>query len=581
MLVAKFTKTLVIQQMLSVIVTDPKAENRDITIRHRESLGAVYALDLMTPANSDQFNPFDMIRVGTENEIDDAELIADLLITPDPRSASHWDDKARQGLTGFILYMVHRVDPVLRTLPELRRLVYQEPAAFQHTLMEMEEVPIDACQGAANDLLAMLKTDEGQSVFSSMRKALRLWSTDRPAGHVVSNSSFSLMSFKREVATLYIIIAPDKMQLYAPFMRLFAGLSLAAMTRDQPSKAKCQCPHYRNWGDACFGTANCSTHGLTANQVWSLIPRMTREAIPTLSGRRGVTVKLKHVHKVRSKGRIYYYAWRGGPRLQGEPGTPDFMSSYQEAWDHKKNSIQNGTLDALVVRYRESADFRNLRPLTRRDMTKALDRVRKEFGAMDLTAFEDIRMRQAILEWRDEWANKPRTADYMVGTLRRVLSFGKDRGLLGRNIAERIKPLYSVNRSHIIWTEAEIDKLCRLASPEIEAAVRLASLTGLRRGDLLKLPWNAIGEKSIVWQTSKTDAPVFNRMVKRWCTEVGLRGNYGSHTLRKTWGYHQRMIKNAPIPLLMEAFGHDTQAQTLGYLCIQAEEIQKLFALEL
>lgn len=222
-----------LDHMGSVIVTDPKAENRDITIRHRETLGSVYALDLMTPANSDQFNPLDMIRVGTENEIDDAELIADLLITPDPRSAAHWDDKARQGLTGFILYMVHCVDPVLRTLPELRRLVYQEPAAFQHTLMEMAEVPIDACQGAANDLLAMLKTDEGQSVFSSMRKALRLWSIDRPAGHVVSNSSFSLMSFKREVATLYIIIAPDKMQLYAPFMRLFAGLSLAAMTRDQ------------------------------------------------------------------------------------------------------------------------------------------------------------------------------------------------------------------------------------------------------------------------------------------------------------------------------------------------------------
>lgn len=220
-------------------------------------------------------------------------------------------------------------------------------------------------------------------------------------------------------------------------------------------------------------------------------------------------MRLKHVHKVTSKSRTYYYAWRGGPRLQGEPGTPEFMASYQEAWDHKKNSIQNGTLDALVVRYRESADFRNLRPLTRRDMTKALDRVREEFGAMDLTAFEDIRMRQAILEWRDEWANNPRTADYMVGTLRRVLSFGKDRGLLGRNIAERIKPLYSVNRSHIIWTEAEIDKLCRIASPEIEAAVRLASLTGLRRGDLLKLPWNAISEKSIVWRTSKTNAPVF------------------------------------------------------------------------
>jgi len=72
-----------------------------------------------------------------------------------------------------------------------------------------------------------------------------------------------------------------------------------------------------------------------------------------------------------------------------------------------------------------------------------------------------------------------------------------------------------------------------------------------------------------------------NRLVKGWCNDNGLKGNYGSHTLRKTWGYHQRIQKNAPIPLLMEAFGHTTQKQTLDYLGIQAQEIQDLYNLEL
>lgn len=72
-----------------------------------------------------------------------------------------------------------------------------------------------------------------------------------------------------------------------------------------------------------------------------------------------------------------------------------------------------------------------------------------------------------------------------------------------------------------------------------------------------------------------------HKMVKRWCREVGLKGNYGSHTMRKTWGYHQRMQKNQPIPLLMVAYGHATQAQTLEYLCIQETEIQDLYGLEL
>lgn len=36
--------------------------------------------------------------------------------------------------------------------------------------------------------------------------------------------------------------------------------------------------------------------------------------------------------------------------------------------------------------------------------------------------------------------------------------------------------------------------------------------------------------------------------------------------LRKTWGYMQRTKQDTPIPLLMQAFGHASQQQTLAYL---------------
>lgn len=80
--------------------------------------------------------------------------------------------------------------------------------------------------------------------------------------------------------------------------------------------------------------------------------------------------------------------------------------------------------------------------------------------------------------------------------------------------------------------------------------------------------------------------PTATGMVKEWCEEAGLRGNYGSHTLRKTWGYHQLRSnkETAPhlvLPLLMEAYGHSTQRQTLEYLCIESDEIEDLYALEL
>ena len=82
--------------------------------------------------------------------------------------------------------------------------------------------------------------------------------------------------------------------------------------------------------------------------------------------------------------------------------------------------------------------------------------------------------------------------------------------------------------------------------------------------------------------------PTVSNMVKGWCRDakrhaaaqgldIDLKGNFGSHTLRKTWGYHQRMYNQAQLPVLMEAFGHTTQRQTLQYLGIEDKEIAELY----
>lgn len=75
--------------------------------------------------------------------------------------------------------------------------------------------------------------------------------------------------------------------------------------------------------------------------------------------------------------------------------------------------------------------------------------------------------------------------------------------------------------------------------------------------------------------------PTVSTMVKMWCADVGLEGNYGSHSMRKTWGYHQRVKNKNRTPVLMAAFGHTSEAQTLEYLCIQDDEISELYAMEL
>lgn len=68
-----------------------------------------------------------------------------------------------------------------------------------------------------------------------------------------------------------------------------------------------------------------------------------------------------------------------------------------------------------------------------------------------------------------------------------------------------------------------------------------------------------------------------NHLVKKWTSAINLPGNFGAHTLRKTWGYHQRVTFKQDLPVLMECFNHSSQRQTLNYLCIQPEEIKSVY----
>jgi len=75
--------------------------------------------------------------------------------------------------------------------------------------------------------------------------------------------------------------------------------------------------------------------------------------------------------------------------------------------------------------------------------------------------------------------------------------------------------------------------------------------------------------------------PYLNALVKGWCRAVNLKGNYGSHTLRKTFGYIHRTVHNTDIPTLMTLFNHATQKQTLAYLGIQEADIQEAYMREI
>lgn len=57
------------------------------------------------------------------------------------------------------------------------------------------------------------------------------------------------------------------------------------------------------------------------------------------------------------------------------------------------------------------------------------------------------------------------------------------------------------------------------------------------------------------------------------CDEIGLIGNYGTHSLRKTWGYHAR-LQGVDLALIMHKLNHSSLVYTKRYLGITDAELE-------
>lgn len=71
------------------------------------------------------------------------------------------------------------------------------------------------------------------------------------------------------------------------------------------------------------------------------------------------------------------------------------------------------------------------------------------------------------------------------------------------------------------------------------------------------------------------------RLVKTWCNDINLVGNYGAHTLRKTWGYHQRVNHGVGFEILCKRYNHSSPSITMGYLGIEDKEVHAVLMNEI
>ena len=225
-------------------------------------------------------------------------------------------------------------------------------------------------------------------------------------------------------------------------------------------------------------------------------------------------VRLKGVNVVRKtladgSAITYHYAWKGGPRLDGAPGSPEFLASYERAIRQKRQP-KAGTMARILGAFQESGEWSTLAERTRKDYVGKILIIEKAFGDFPLEALSDRRTRGLFLEWRDGLAKRSaRQADLAWSVLARVLSWALNRGMVDTNPCKGAGRLYDGgSRRDRIWSDADEAAFLAVAGGGLRLACLLAVYTGQRQGDLLRLPWSAYDGRTIRLRQGKTGVRV-------------------------------------------------------------------------
>lgn len=157
--------------------------------------------------------------------------------------------------------------------------------------------------------------------------------------------------------------------------------------------------------------------------------------------------------------------------------------------------------------------------------------------------------------------------------------------VLGWSIGLRCGDLVSLHIGDVIDCDGKVKKKVQIQEEktkkirefEINKTARNAVLEYLsRRKDYLDEDWLFPSRKG----SDHITVDAVRRIIKDTCKELNIKGNYGSHSLRKTFGYcvYTQNIDNALIlPTLQKIFGHSSPSVTLLYIGITRQEISNIY----
>ena len=155
--------------------------------------------------------------------------------------------------------------------------------------------------------------------------------------------------------------------------------------------------------------------------------------------------------------------------------------------------------------------------------------------------------------------------------------------VVGINTALRISDLLDLQITHFLDDQGKIRQLFWIKEKKRGKRQEVVINESIREAleeYLAAYPGIGENQKNFIFFNPKNNN--YSRPIKRgqgWkfitsiCREVGLRGNFGTHSLRKTWGYHARMT-GVDLALIMHKLNHNSIAYTKRYLGVTDDKLQ-------
>ncbi|WP_342429388.1 tyrosine-type recombinase/integrase [Neobacillus sp. FSL H8-0543] len=165
-----------------------------------------------------------------------------------------------------------------------------------------------------------------------------------------------------------------------------------------------------------------------------------------------------------------------------------------------------------------------------------------------------------------------------INAIKMILRKQSQRDLLlfvfGINTGIRVSDLLSLKVDDI-WDGAKIREFLYLKDTNDEEA-SVYYINSAIQSELKNYLYSyEFNESDFLFKSKKNNQPITRqqayRIINKAAKEVGIPGKIGTHTLRKTFGYHAYR-KGIAISILMEIYNHHAPSETLRYIGINKDE---------